>query len=88
MLALARALLSSLFKRFDRPQKRTDDMTLHTATSTREFTETELQSLSLRFEIRGDYAGRRFYVDGIEVSEAEYVRAFEGATGQNISRLQ
>lgn len=63
-------------------------MTLTTPTGTHNFTEPELERLALRFHVDGDLTGRRFYLDGVEVSEAEYVREFEAETGLNASRVE
>jgi protein-disulfide isomerase-like protein with CxxC motif len=56
-------------------------MTLTTATGQRQFTEADLLALTLRFHIRSEHGIRAFYVDGVEVSEAEYLRAFQESTG-------
>jgi hypothetical protein len=61
-------------------------MTVTTATKTRHYTEADLLALSLSFEVRGSEGERRFYVDGLEVTEAEYLRAFEAATGEAVTR--
>lgn len=60
-------------------------MTVHTITGTRNYTERALLALALRFEIRGAGGLRRFYVDGVEVSEAEYSVAFRLATDPRLT---
>ena len=57
-------------------------MTVRTTTHTHTFTEQDLLALAQRFEVRGDAGGRRFYVAGVEVPEAEYRRAFDAATAR------
>lgn len=57
-------------------------MTVTSQAGTHHFTEADMLALGLRFEIRGSEGVRRFYVDGVEVSEPVYLRAFEAATGQ------
>lgn len=54
-------------------------MTITSANKTQHFTEAEMQALSLRFEIRSELGSRRFFVDGVEVSEPAYTRAFKQA---------
>lgn len=54
-------------------------MTVRTGTATRTFTEAELEALAIRFAILSRHGHRHHYVDGVEVSEAEYRRAFDAA---------
>lgn len=55
-------------------------MTITTgAQTTLHLTESQLEGLALRFEIRSDRGIRRFYVDGVEVGESRYHRAMSEA---------
>jgi hypothetical protein len=56
-------------------------MTITSPAGRRTYTESQLHELTLRFEIRPNPRThtRRFYVDGVEVTEAAYARAISEA---------
>lgn len=55
-------------------------MTITKGKISRAFTEADLLALAVRFEIRGSLGKRQYFVDGVEVNEQAYNRAFLRAT--------